>query len=459
MCSSRNRRTAPLLLIAALLWTAGGTARSVRGTTNALTLATALQLADEHNLSLRAVREEAAIARGRARVTCSSAHPQIGLGAELTRLDDVITFGEFTMGQEDNYAATAEVSQALYAGGRIYAGLRLARKYAEAAEAQIVDAGQETAYAVHALFNHVLLAKETLQVAARAVELAQRNHADVSARLEQGMAKRFDLLRANEQVSHAQADRIAAENGALKARLALFRALELPLDDPREIAGSLDSATSPVDDRHVVQAALKRRPDIAVAETAIAMQREALEMARGERRPTVALFGQLKYANPDRSFADDWEASWLVGARAELPLFDGLAARGKIQQEAAQLRRVEFQRDDAVSRARLEIAEAQADLATAAKLVEARNRSVTQAQEALRLAQRAYAEGVERQIDVISAQTALTESRYQLAAARFESIMACRRFQLATGSIGSTVGGLEQTHPANPDNPQENDGQ
>ena len=300
------------------------------------------------------------------------------------------------MGQKDNYEVTADVSQVLYAGGGVRAALRLANEYAGAAEARIADAGEQMAFGVHVRFNQILLAQETVAVAQQSELLAKRNHTDVSARLDQGMATRFDQLRADEQLSRAEAQRITATNTELKARLALLQILELPLDDTRRIVGLLSAA--PV--IHVsmsIDAALQQRPDIAAAERAVAMYREALAVARSGHRPTVGLFGQVKRANPDRAFADEWEDSWLVGVRAEFPLFDGQETRGKVTEAGAALRRAQFDRNAAVSQAGLEIAEAKADMASAATLVTARDRNVVQAREALRLAQRSYAEGMQQQ--------------------------------------------------------------
>ncbi len=399
-----------------------------------LTLADALRLASERNLALRAAREETAIARGSVLETRAVALPHIDLGAQYVRLDEVPTLGGMPLGKLDQYELTADVSQVIYAGGSVRAALRLANEYTGAAEAQSAYAGEQTAFAIHALFNQVLLTQQTLGVADQQVELARRNHADVSARLNQGMARRFDLLRADEQVSSAEAQHLATANAVRKAHLALLHALELPLSDECRIAGSLQAGIS-VDGADDLDEALLRRHDVVAAERAVAIQREALAIARGGRFPTVALFGQAKRANPSRAFEDEWENSWLAGLRADVPLFDGLETRGKVAQAKARLRRARFQRDDAVSRARLEIAEAQADLATAAMVVDARERNVTQAQEALRLAQRAYAEGMGQQIDVIGAQTAFSGSRYQLASARFNHTMARRRLQLVTGNL------------------------
>ncbi|MBT3294623.1 MAG: TolC family protein [Verrucomicrobia bacterium] len=422
-----------LLLLAGLLASVSGHAAG-EATTNSLTLAGALQLAGERNLALRSAMEEKAVARGRIQQSRSAALPHVDVGAQYTRLDDVAMFGDIAMGQKNTYELTADVSQVLYAGGGVRAALRLATEYAAVADAWIADVGEQVAYTVHVRFNQALLARETLAVAAQCEALAKRNHSDVTARLDQGMATRFDQLRADEQLSRAEAQRIAATNGELKARLALLKTLELPLDDAREIVGLLDAALS-VNDSVDVDMALQRRPDIVASGRAVAVQREALTVARSGRRPTLALFGQVKQTNPDRSFADEWENQWLVGVRAELPVFDGRETRGKITQAEAALRRARLEHDAAISQARLEIAEARADAATAEKMVEARERNVAQAEEALRLARKSYAEGMQQQIDVITAQTAFTESRYQLASAQFEHTMACRRLELVTGSL------------------------
>lgn len=425
-------RFIPLALAALLL--SHVEAADVGAPTNVLTLADALRLADERNLSLRSAREDSSIARGRIQESRSAALPHLDLSAQYVRVDDVASFGDIQMGQKDNFEITADVSQILYAGGGVRAALRLANEYAGAAESKIADANQQMAFAVHARFNQFLLAQETVAVALQSERLAKRNDMDVTARVDQGMATRFDQLRADEQLSRAESQRIAAINAKLKARLALLQILELPLDDTRAIMGLL-SATPVIDDSIPVDTALQQRPDIATAQRAVAVQREALAVARSGHRPTVGLFGQLKQANPDRSFDDEWENSWLVGVRAEVPLFDGLETRGKINQAEAALRRAQFEHDAAVSQARLEIAEANADIASAATLVDTCNRNVTQAREALRLAQRSYDEGVQQQIDVITAQTAFTDSGYQLAAAQFKYIMSCRRFQLVTGTL------------------------
>jgi outer membrane protein len=404
-----------------------------------LTLPKALRLANERNLRLRRQREEAVVSQGRITEVRSAALPHVDMHAQYARLDDVMSIdlgtSAMTMGQKDNYEVAAEIRQLLYAGGSVSAALRLAREHDASVVSQTEYAEDELAFAVHAVFNRVLLSKEHLAVAKQAMRLAEKNCKDVSARLNQGLARRFDLLRANEQLSRSESDHLGAENAYLKARLDLLNLLDLPLDDPRDVAGSLRYKFAVPPGAGGAEQATNNRSDVASMRSIVAVHREALRIAKSGNRPTLAIFGQLKYANPDRSFADEWEDSWMVGIRAEMPIFDGLETHGKVAQARAQLRQAELMLSDLLSKVHLETAQAKADLATATHLVGAREKNREQAKEALHLAQRAYKEGLQEQIDVITALLAFTESQRNHAAALFQHTMAVRQLQRATGVL------------------------
>ena len=408
---------------------------------NELSLADALDLAEQQNLHLQMLREELNVAGGQITEARAGALPFVNLGAHYSRVDDVPAFGSgaeaMQMGQLDNYKALAEVRQVLYAGGGVKAALRMAREFQAATASRVQYGRAETAFGIHALFNGVLLAREDIKVALEAIELSEQNLFDVRSHYEQGIAKRFDLLRAEEQLSRSRSDLIAASNGLHKARLALLRAVELPLDDPREITGELRFVPAEFNTTNALALALEHREDLAEASRNIHVQREAVAVARSAGRPQVGLFGEIKQANPDRSFQDEWETSWAAGIRADFPVFDGLKTRGRVAQQMARLRQAELQRDNLASQIGLEVSEALADLETSAELVAARRQRVEEANEAMRLARRGYEEGLQPQIDVLDAQLSLSNSRRSYAQAVFEHVMALRRLERATGTLAN----------------------
>lgn len=427
------------LLCIIVLFVSSSILRAGSETGNELTLQEALRLADEQNLLLNSARHEREVAKGQVMQARSIVYPHLNLSGRYVRLDELVKMGSgenvTTIGQLDNYDVLAEVTQVIYAGGGVRAALKLAHEYADGVDAQVETARQKTAFAVHATFNQVLLAKEQLAVAREAVEFAEKTLHDVNALLRQGIATNFDKLRAESRVSQSKAECIAAENACHLTKLALLNMLNLPLDDPREIVGTLHYQPVQPDALEAVAIALENRPDLDAAKRFHAAQEQAVKIMRSGYMPNLAAFGQYKYVNPDRFYQAEWESSWLVGLRIGLSLFDGNETRGKVMQEKARARQSALQLENLFAQVRLEVAKAEADMISSGNLVDAFVKNVVEAEEALRLVQRAYEQGVQAQIDVITAQVALTDARRRYATAVYQHTMARRGWELAMGIL------------------------
>ncbi len=430
-----NKTFKTILLIAAVS-VCGGQARA---NGPVLTLEAALALAETRHISLRMARENIQAAEGQITEARSGALPHLNLNAQYTRLDDVPVLGTgetaMELGQLDNNQVTADAEQTLYAGGAVRAALRMAGEHRAAMHHRMEYTRSEVAYSIHLLFNRVLLARQDVRVSEEATDRARKNLDDVTARHQQGLAAPFDVMRAREQFSRSRSDAIAASNGLQKARLALMRALELPLNDPREITGELVPEQFSPDRSKAIQTALANRQDIAEAARNAERQKEAVRIARSGLFPRIGLFGQAKYSNPDRSYEAEWESSWMAGIRGEIPVFDGKLTRGKVAQQKARLRQAEIEAESLAAQAALEVSNALADLETSDELLKARRNQMEEAEEALRLARLGYREGLQQQIDVLNAQLAMSDSQRAYARAVFEQVMARRRLEHATGTL------------------------
>ena len=92
-------------------------------------------------------------------------------------------------------------------------------------------------------------------------------------------------------------------------------------------------------------------------------------------------------------------------------LFDGLATRGRVQQAAALHERAKVDVEDAGRRIEIEVRTAYSSFIEADEVLKSQEKVVEEAEEALRLARARNDAGTGTQLDVLSAQTALTESR------------------------------------------------
>jgi len=125
---------------------------------------------------------------------------------------------------------------------------------------------------------------------------------------------------------------------------------------------------------------------------------------------------------------------WTVGARATWPLFDGLATKGKVSQARAQREQADLDFADARRAIELEVRQAYSDYLQSVELLEAQKKTVEQAEESLRLAEARFRAGTGTQLDVLSAQTALTDARSNEIQALYDYNVAVATLERATGS-------------------------
>src|SRR5262249_50505213 len=112
----------------------------------------------------------------------------------------------------------------------------------------------------------------------------------------------------------------------------------------------------------------------------------------------------------------------------------GLRTHGRIVQARAQLEQAELDQDDTRRGVELEVRQAYSDYLQALQLIEAQKKTVEETEESLRLAEARFRAGTGTQLDVLSAQTALTEARSNEIQALYEYNLANASLERVTGS-------------------------
>jgi outer membrane protein len=352
--------------------------------------------------------------------------------------------GEFPMIFPDirgdqRWAADIRVVQSVYEGGRIASALRTARLTKERAlleyQTVVADVLLETQIAYH----DVLLGEQLVLVQEASVRLLAGELEDQRRRFEAGTVPRFNLLRAEVEVANARPRLIRARNNFRIAKNTLANVLGFDLprdvweDIPLRLSGRLEAEALEIELPVAVGQALENRTELAALRTAVGLAREAVVTARGARRPSVQVFAG--YGSRNSLFSDDLTrdlSGYFAGAQVNWDIFDGLLNQGRVDQAKAQQRRAELDIDDTARRIELEVRTAYSLFVEAREMIDSQRKVQEQAEEALRLAQVRGEAGTGTQLDVLNAQTALTEARttqvqalrdYAVARARLERAM------------------------------------
>jgi outer membrane protein TolC len=323
--------------------------------------------------------------------------------------------------------------------------LRISHNYASASHAESakrIDLEAETlqvaADAKVGLFNWIRAKGQV--VVAREALARDKAHAEDAKRIFQvGYASKADVLGLEAQVAQSEQLVVAAEAFEAVTDEQLRLVLQAPPGKELRIGVDvLHSGTSvPPETLAALQdEALKRRLEIRALDETIYSLKRVESIARAGYFPRVDGFASVTYANPNQRYFlsdDQWNASWQAGVSLTWTLNDTFTALSTVSEAKARMEAIEEQKATLLQGLRLEVANAHAELKKAAATIDAAERGLAAAEEALRVRRELFRNGKATSVDLIDAQTAVTRARLQRINAHVGLLVARTRLEHATG--------------------------
>jgi outer membrane protein TolC len=419
-----------------------------QGTPVTLTLAQAVTLALQQNQQLRVAAFEVQIANAQLAQAKAGGGPTLNVQASYTRIKEqppiTFTFGMTTVtvpaSSPDIYDSRLILSYPLYTGGRVDAQIALAEANLKGAEATFARFGQQIVFNVRQAYYQHLLAQAGVEVAERATAQATENLRVAKARVASGVAPRFDEIQAEVAAANARQGEVRARNALAQARQGLNGLLNLSLDTPLVLNEqvTVESLRTPLD--RLLVAAAETRPEIAEVQARQAAAQAGIALAESGARPTVALNGFGSFGNGSGGFgggSSSMSTNWGITLAVTLNLYDGGLTRERIHEaelRLEQLKALEVQQRQTIA---LEVRQALLNLQSAAEELAGADALITQAAEALRIANVRFQSGIGTSLEVISAQAAASQAEGSKAQALFS-------FNVARAALERAVGGPVQ---------------
>ena len=256
-------------------------------------------------------------------------------------------------------------------------------------------------------------AVEQIRINQAFLEEAEQNLRDTSLREEVGVGTRFDVLRAEVQVADARQDLVQAQSNKEIAQRALAQRLNLP--------PSLDISATPVEVAEPWPLSLEESIVLAFQNRAELEQQLVLrELNEQQRRVALAALGPTISLVADYNFTDTLNQSgeiqdtYSVGAQLTWNLFEGGAAAASAAQEERDIEIAETNFSDSRNQIRFDVEQSYYNLEANKVNIKTAELSVEQAGEALELANLRLDAGVGTQLDVLTAQSELTDAEVNL---------------------------------------------
>ncbi len=300
------------------------------------------------------------------------------------------------------------------------------------AELQAEAVRQQLRFEVVRNFYGSVLGKEMLKVSDEALRSAEANRKKTKDMVDVGMTTDADLLAAEVELANAGQQKLEAESGLTVTTAALNLLLGDKPELDRDIIGDLQEKYFPLDDQdELIRTAFANRPDYLSSELAIKNSKRQTKAVKDLDLPRVDAFGNFGYSSP---YIANGSTDYTVGVSLTYTLFDaGRKARTEQAVEAETL--AESEKQVLASQISLSVVRAFQDHKTAKAKIQVSIKSITQAEESLRIVQDRYKFGLTTFNEVIRSESALVRAKHNLLTARYEYYVSYASLLLATGRL------------------------
>lgn len=419
-----------------------------------LSLVDAMNIALQQNAAISEARNDLESSYGLVVQTRAVALPQLTASGQYKAVDshDIENFpGNPYSVPNQNWNAGFQLTQSIYAGGKLIAAIRAANATKQQALAQYQTAVQDALLNVQVAYYDVLLAAQQITVHEASVNLLQKELEDQQHRYNAGTVPRFNVLQADVSLANERPNLIQARNNyrISKNNLSNLLGYNLPHEIweniPLQLTDKLEAIPFDVNLPDAIEQAMNHRSELVALRKTVELQQLNIVSAKSGYKPSISVFGGYTWNNSQ--FIDPGDLAytlhgWNGGAEMNWDIFDGLATHGKVMQAKAEYEKSKTTLADEARQIELQVRTDYSDFIEAKEVLDSQKTVQAEAEEALREANARSEAGTGTQLDVLNAETSLTQARTTQIQALHDYETARARLERAIGS--DLIAGMSQ---------------
>ena len=329
----------------------------------------------------------------------------------------------------NQYSSSINLRQNIYDFGRRSVRNQIAGLNRDSFQEDLQEISAIVILRVKQAYYSVLQAIENTAVANKSVDQFQTHLELANAFFEVGLKPKFDVTKAEVDLSNAKLDLIRAENTLRITKATLNNAMGMPgapgyhLENnlfPEEIDLSLESSLNRAyENRHDLKSILLRQESA----------QKNLNLNRSGHYPTVTGNASYGYGGSEFPLGDGWS----FGGYLNIPIFNGFLTQSQILEAKENIAVITAHVESMKQNIRLEVEQAISNLREAINRIETTDIIVRQAEENSELAEGRYRSGVGTPIEVTDALLALNQ-------AQISRIAALTDFKIRQATLEKAIG-------------------
>ncbi len=362
-------------------------------------------------------------------------YPQLNLSAGYRKFSGVsgsttgTTTSRTASGSFDQYSSSVTLNQNLYDFGKTPTQVKIQDLNLDSSRSDLENVSEQIIFNVRQAYYTVLQAKRNRDVSADTVKQFQLHLEQAKGFYEVGTRPKFDVTKAEVDLSNAKLNLIKSENALRIAIVNLNNAIGIPDAPEYTVEDNLSFQGYNITLEDAIKRAYENRPDLKSLITKKGAAEGSIELAKKGYYP--ALSGNASYNWSGEKIP--LEEGWNIGATLSFPIFSGYLTTYQVEESRANLNVLNANEELLRQNIFLEVQQAYLNLREAEERIPAAELTVKQAEENFEIAKGRYEAGVGNPVE-------LTDAEVASANAKTAYIQALYDYKTAQASLEKAMG-------------------
>jgi outer membrane protein len=405
---------------------------------DSLTLGGTVQAVLDANPGINNLTELANAASSRLTQTEAGFLPHVTGTVTYTRLDPVVQLpfnGELLQfAPNNNFDAHLTAQYELLDFGKREASTNLSRSQVQTAQDNIIVARRDLSFSAAQVYFNILFMRESIRVQDQQIASLVAHRNDMQKRVEAGVSTKFDVTTTDVRITQAQNTKLDLQNQLRNQQVQLARLLHKPSQADIPVKGRLSYEPQPVNLEAELAKAAENRPEVKLARDAEQTADLQAKLVDKSNLPSLGVGAQVGGKNGYILPNINRVRFNTVGvAQLSLPIYDGGLTKKKRVEAVANYRASQAKTQDTQEQIRADVRQAANNMEFSQARYDNAIQQVNQATDALNRAQGRYRYGVGQNLDVLDAETQLSQARLARAQAMYNYTLGQYQLRRATG--------------------------
>ena len=404
-----------------------------------VTLYDALNQTYKNNIQLNAERENIKASEEDVNISKADYKPSLTLsGSKSIEDTNKLTNqsgGDATISDVDPFTTSIKLEQTILDFGR---DITLQKNITalDLAKAKLVKKEQDILHKAIDAFTNLILARETLNINSKNLNLLIRQVENDKIRRDRGQITNTDLAQSESSLAGAQAQFAKAKSDLLISKLN-YENIIGKISDPNQLKKNSNAIVSiPNTLSEAINLSKQNNPDILIAKLDLEKSEKDLAISESDLKPSASLSLERSYSDDLTSTIDEREKDTLK-ATLSWPFYSGGKKRSTINKNSNLTTRKRLLLDDAVRTNETNVASAWSSLQSSESFLNSVKVQVGASQIAYEGVTAEYERGSRTTLDVIQSNALLLSAQISLANSEKNYLMAQYNLLKAVGLLNS----------------------